>query len=160
MELAYLYRSADVVVQPSLYEGFGYPVAEAMSCGAAVIAADSAALLEVGGDAVQFVPTSDAAALADAMLQVASDRRLRARLQDRSLERATFLRNSSSSMGEQLAALFRSAVKEDDSEKIHQRVAIWSSMPPLDCGVADYSAELSLGLGEKVDVEVRSEREV
>ena len=52
--LADLYRGAACVVLPSRYEGFGLPVLEAMACGTAVVAADDAAMREVGGDAAVY----------------------------------------------------------------------------------------------------------
>jgi glycosyltransferase involved in cell wall biosynthesis len=61
---AELYRAADVFVYPSLAEGFGLPVAEAMACGIPVVASDIEALREVGGDAVRFVPPRDVAGFA------------------------------------------------------------------------------------------------
>jgi glycosyltransferase involved in cell wall biosynthesis len=67
--LADLYAGAAVVAAPSLSEGFGLPVLEAMSCGAPVVASSIAAHREVGGDAVLYVeqfrnPAAWAAALA------------------------------------------------------------------------------------------------
>ena len=68
-ELAAWYRRAQVVVCPSLYEGFGLPAAEAMACGTAVIASDGGALPEVVADRETgvIVPAGDAPALADAL---------------------------------------------------------------------------------------------
>ena len=55
-----LYSAATVFVFPSLYEGFGMPVLEAMACGAAVVTSNSSALPEVAGDAAVLVdPDSD-----------------------------------------------------------------------------------------------------
>ncbi len=72
-ELAGLYAGCIASVQPSLYEGFGLSVLEAMSCGAPAIVAQTPALLEVGGDAVaSFVPT-DAQALATQMTALLAD---------------------------------------------------------------------------------------
>lgn len=66
-DLPQLYGSCSVFVFPSLYEGFGLPMLEAMACGVPVIAARSSCLMEVGGDAaVYFDPASDEA-LADAL---------------------------------------------------------------------------------------------
>lgn len=59
-----LYRGAEAFVYPSLAEGFGLPVAEAMACGVPVVAADIEVLREIGGDAVIFVPPRDAAGFA------------------------------------------------------------------------------------------------
>ncbi|MHB9034209.1 MAG: glycosyltransferase family 4 protein, partial [Anaerolineae bacterium] len=53
-ELPALYAGAAVTVQPSLYEGFGLPVLEAMACGSAVSASRISSLPEVGGDAVTY----------------------------------------------------------------------------------------------------------
>jgi glycosyltransferase involved in cell wall biosynthesis len=72
-DLAALYSGASVFAFPSLYEGFGLPVLEAMACGAPVIAADATSLPEVVGDAGILVPPLDidawAAALASVLTQ-------------------------------------------------------------------------------------------
>jgi len=62
-DIADLYRRASVVVCPARFEGFGFPAAEAMSCGAPVVASDGGALPEVVGDAGSIVPAGDASAL-------------------------------------------------------------------------------------------------
>jgi glycosyltransferase involved in cell wall biosynthesis len=61
------YRRASVFVCPSLYEGFGLPIAEAMACGKAVISSDGGALPEVVGDAGVLVPAGDIEALSSAI---------------------------------------------------------------------------------------------
>ncbi len=71
--LAALYRACVALALPSRHEGFGLPVIEAMSYGAPVIAANAASLPEAGGDAAHYVPPSDPAALAAAILRVAGD---------------------------------------------------------------------------------------
>jgi glycosyltransferase involved in cell wall biosynthesis len=68
--LAEEYRSATLVLQPSEREGFGLPVAEAMACGAPVIASDIPVLREVGGDAARYVPVADIDAWADATCEL------------------------------------------------------------------------------------------
>ncbi|MFP5220966.1 MAG: glycosyltransferase family 4 protein [Acidobacteriota bacterium] len=76
--LAGLYSDALALVYPSLYEGFGLPVLEAMSCGCPVITADAASLPEVGGDACLYLSDpSDPIEMARAMILVASDPDLR-----------------------------------------------------------------------------------
>ena len=54
-ELSVLYRSCFAFIYPSFYEGFGLPVLEAMSCGAAVITSNTSSLPEVGGNAVLYI---------------------------------------------------------------------------------------------------------
>ena len=63
-ELARLYRGARCVAYPSLYEGFGLPVLEAMACGAAVVTSRAPALLEVAGEAAVAVDGLDPGAIA------------------------------------------------------------------------------------------------
>jgi glycosyltransferase involved in cell wall biosynthesis len=83
-ELATLYSSALAFVYPSLYEGFGLPVLEAMQCGAAVIA--SRAVREAAGDAALYADGSEE--LARAMSEVAASPDLAASLRARSLAHA------------------------------------------------------------------------
>jgi glycosyltransferase involved in cell wall biosynthesis len=63
-ELARLYRGAQCVVYPSLYEGFGIPVAEAMACGAAVVTSRGGATEEVAGGAAVLVDPLDTSSIA------------------------------------------------------------------------------------------------
>jgi glycosyltransferase involved in cell wall biosynthesis len=74
-ELAGWYRRAQIVVSPSLYEGFGLPAAEAMACGTPVVASDGGALPEVvaDGETGLIVPAGDARALADALGDLLAD---------------------------------------------------------------------------------------
>jgi glycosyltransferase involved in cell wall biosynthesis len=75
-----LYSAATVVAYPSLYEGFGLPVAEALACGAVVVASNTTSIPEVAGAAALLVDPTDDAAMADAIATAATDRDLRARL--------------------------------------------------------------------------------
>jgi alpha-1,3-rhamnosyl/mannosyltransferase len=88
VKLAALYRRARVLVFPSLAEGFGLPVAEAMACGAPVITSDRSSMPEVAGGAAVLVDPEDAADVADGMARVLSNEELRRDLRERGLERA------------------------------------------------------------------------
>lgn len=70
MELIALYRKADLFVLPTLYEGFGLPILEAMICETPVIAAKRASIPEVGGNAVAYVEHPTPEALAEKILEV------------------------------------------------------------------------------------------
>ena len=87
-ELRGLYAGATCFLLPSLYEGFGLPVLEAMACGTPVITSTASALQEVAGDAALTVPPNDAIGLSEAMYQVLNDRELRDELCRRGLKRA------------------------------------------------------------------------
>lgn len=69
-DLAALYAGADAFIYPSLYEGFGLPVIEAMACGCPVITSDVASLPEVGGEAALYANPYDVANIATAIEQV------------------------------------------------------------------------------------------
>jgi glycosyltransferase involved in cell wall biosynthesis len=69
-DLAVLYSHAGVFVLPSLYEGFGLPVLEAMACGAPVVCSNAGPLPEVAGDAAVLLTPEDAPVWAAAMLGV------------------------------------------------------------------------------------------
>ena len=61
-ELAWLYAHAEMVLLPSRYEGFGFPLLEAMTAGVPAIVSDIPVFHEVGGDAARYVPVDDPAA--------------------------------------------------------------------------------------------------
>jgi glycosyltransferase involved in cell wall biosynthesis len=86
--LAALYADAAALVHPSLHEGFGLTPLEAMSAGTPVIAARSAGVEEVCGDAALYVGAFDAAALADCLAALAVDVGLRRDLSERGRRRA------------------------------------------------------------------------
>jgi glycosyltransferase involved in cell wall biosynthesis len=79
-QLVHHYNEAEVVVCPSLYEGFGLPAGEAMSCGTAVISSNGGALPEVVGDAGLVVKAGCEQAIADAIAQLFDNRALREQL--------------------------------------------------------------------------------
>lgn len=86
--LPLLYNAAEVLVLPSLAEGFGLPVLEAMACGTPVIAANTSALPEVAGDAAVLVNPEDAGVLAESIATLLGDGALRESLRERGLHRA------------------------------------------------------------------------
>ena len=87
-DIADLYASAAVAVVPSLYEGFGLPAVEAMACGVALLVSDGGSLPEVAGEAGIVVPAGDAEALAEQLLRLLKDAKLRKKLAAAGLERA------------------------------------------------------------------------
>jgi glycosyltransferase involved in cell wall biosynthesis len=82
-------QSAEVLVFPSLYEGFGIPALEAMSRGVPVVSADIPSLNEVVGDASIRVQTADAEVFSEALYRVFTQSALRVTLREKGFERVT-----------------------------------------------------------------------
>jgi len=87
-QLPSLYRSAEALVFPSLYEGFGLPVLEAMACGTPVVTSNVSALPEVAGNAALLVDPTSVEQIAEAIERLVNDRSLRERLSQKGLARA------------------------------------------------------------------------
>ena len=88
-ELPILLNQAIALVFPSLWEGFGLPILEAMACGTPVITSNLSSMPEVAGTAALLVDPYSVDAIADAMHQVSSDSNLRTHLCQLSLDRAS-----------------------------------------------------------------------
>jgi len=86
-DLPSVYRGALALVFPSLYEGFGLPVLEAMACGTPVVTSNVTSLPEVAGAAAILVDPTDVGAIRDALERIVHDQSLRRELRARGLER-------------------------------------------------------------------------
>ena len=87
-DLPALYNLASIFILPSLYEGFGLPVLEALACGIPVIVSNRASLPEVVGEAALLFEADSEESLAEAILKLARDEKLRQGLRQRGFERA------------------------------------------------------------------------
>ncbi len=108
-ELVELYRGADCLVFPSLYEGFGFPVLEAMACGTPVLCADRTSLPELAGEAAALVDPGDHGALESALAELLSSADRRRELSEAGLARASEL--SWGRCGELTLAAYRRALE-------------------------------------------------
>ncbi len=115
-ELAECYASASALVYPSLYEGFGLPVVEAMSCGCPVITSNVSSLPEGAGDAALLVDPHDVADLHKAMERLLTNEGLRRDLIGKGLERS---------------ALFSWTRAAETTEEVYSRV---KAPPTVCCG--------------------------
>ena len=79
-DLRWLYNACRLYINPSLYEGFGLPLLEAMACGAPCLAAATSSLPEIGGDAAIYVPPLEAEQWADQIMALWDDEDRRAEL--------------------------------------------------------------------------------
>lgn len=108
-ELNTLLSGATVFAYPSLYEGFGIPLLEAMQCDVPILTAQVSSLPEIAGDAAVLVEPTDIAAIADGLQRLLEDATLRAELVERGrLQRTRF---SFRRMAEQYVDLYQAAIK-------------------------------------------------
>ena len=112
-ELVKLLSAADCFIHPALFEGFGFPVVEAMACGAPVVSSDGGSLPEVVGDAGLLVPPTAPDAIAEAIARVLGDTALRNDLATRGLARARSF--TWERCAEATAAVYRDAIGADAS---------------------------------------------
>ena len=146
-DLLALYNLCKVFVFPSWHEGFGLPALEAMSCGRAVIAANTSSLPEViGRDDALFDPLDDNA-ITEKLEKVLTDEAFRSALEQHGLERAKLfswdaIGQRAISAIEALAANKRDLPASDLKPATRPRLAYLSPLPPMRSGISDYSAML------------------
>ncbi len=87
-DLVSIYNAADLVLYPSLYEGCGFPVLEAMACGTPVIASNVTSIPEVAGDAAILIDPLDIDGITAALVKLSTDLDLRQSLIDRGYRQA------------------------------------------------------------------------
>jgi len=87
-ELIYLMNGAEIFVLPSLYEGFGMPILEAMACGTAVVCSNTSSMPEVAGNAAVLCDPYSEEDIAKSIIQLLANEQLRRKLIARGLERA------------------------------------------------------------------------
>jgi len=154
--LATLYRQADLFIFPSLNEGFGLPVAEAMACGCPVITSNTSSLPEI----LDWVPSTfdpyDAGGMAEKIAQALQDMAFRKELLDIAARKAgehTWDKVASRS----LAAIDEVLVQKSVKPVIHsvrKRIAFIGPLPPIKSGIADYNHRVIPELEMLCDLDV------
>lgn len=151
-ELVALYNAATMVVHPSRYEGFGYPVVEAMQCGTPVITTTAASLPEAGGDAAVLVDPDDVQGMADAMRELFENCPRREQMRHLGLEHIQ--RFNAEQLAQNTLAGYRQALVPAQPPDSRPHLALWTSLPPLNCGIADYTTELLPHLAQTYRLEI------
>jgi len=157
-ELIALYHMATVQFYPSIYEGFGMPVLDAMLLGLPVITSNVSALPEVAGDAGLLVDPFDVNQMSDALAQVleSPDRREQMRLKGLHQAEKFSWRIAAESVRQVYLRLGRTTpstlvVPTRSASKL-RHLALVSPLPPQRSGIADFSASLLKGLREHIPV--------
>jgi glycosyltransferase involved in cell wall biosynthesis len=113
--LRVLYSQAAVFVFPSLYEGFGMPVLEAMACGAPVIASDTSSIPEVASDAAVLISPADVRGLADSIRRVLNDRVTREAMKSKGFARTKLF--TWETAARQTLAVYREVYEQGETAK-------------------------------------------
>jgi glycosyltransferase involved in cell wall biosynthesis len=155
-ELIALVRGAGVMLFASKYEGFGIPVAEAFALGVPVVASNTSSLPEVVGDAGFMHDPDDHSAFGDSMRQLLQTEALRREHAARGLMQVA--RFAPEAFVQRLLAGYRAAIDRQHLNKATEpvsitvsqplRVAVFSPLSPCMSGVADYTEQLLLHLGD------------
>ncbi|MGH9114419.1 MAG: glycosyltransferase, partial [Acidimicrobiales bacterium] len=148
--LARIYQGAEVVVCPSLYEGYGLPVAEALSCGAPVLASGNSAMAELVAPGATLDPTS-LDAITGSLTRALSDESWRDELRRWAHRPQPTWDGVASRVADVYGSLLGSKA---GGRRRAPRVALVTPWPPQRTGVADYSAHLVAALDGKVEVDV------
>jgi len=148
-DLVRLYQGAELVVFPSLYEGFGLPVLEAMRCGAPVICSDASSLREVQLDAAARFDPEDPAAIAAVLQRVLTDDAERGRIA--ALDPPPW---SWEAAAEETIRQIEVGVRtrRAAARPRRPRVALVTPMPPMRSGIATYAGRLVEHLRAEVDL--------
>lgn len=158
-ELARFYNLCTVFIFPSLHEGFGLPALEAMSCGAAVIGANTTSVPEVIGRQDAMFDPYDEDAISQKLAKVLENKSFRSELATHGIEQARkFSWDASAQLAikafESVHAKGASPKPPAPSSLRRPKLAFVSPLPPERTGIADYSTELLPELAKHYDIDV------
>lgn len=146
-DLVAFYQACDVFVFPSTYEGLGFPVIEAMACGAPVIGGDNSSISELVGRKDAMFDATKHASIAEAMHRVMSDDHFAAELRDFAaahVRQFTWEATTARALEAFSEGLARSRADLTTAVSVAalpaKRLAILTPLPPCRSGIADYNA--------------------
>ncbi len=152
-DLGALYHACSLFVFPSLYEGFGLPILEAMSCGAPVAASAATSVPEVLGDLEGTFQPHDPESIASCLAGILSSPELLDRLRARSARRVS--EYTWTRVAEQSIEAYEHVATRTDGRRVRRpRLAFVTPWPPEQSRIADYNHRLVAELQQRVDVDV------
>ncbi len=159
--LRVLYQQCAAFAFPSLYEGFGLPLLEAMHCGAPVVAGNNSSQVEVVGGAGLLANAADPADIAAKLALILDDQALAADLRRRAVDQAATFhwdQTADRAWAALTAAIdgprVRRAPTARRSRTPRPRIAFFSPFPPMKSGVADYAVNLVSALSSTYDIDL------
>lgn len=158
-ELVALYNLCQAFIFPSWHEGFGLPALEAMSCGRAVVAANTSSLPEVINNAKAMFDPLDDASITEKLREVLMDNSFRTQLEQHGLKQATQFswdKTAQRAIGALETFHKQHSIKNAvvETQKSLPRLAYVSPFPPQRSGISDYSVELLPVLMQHYEIDV------
>ncbi len=160
-DLVAFYGACELFVFPSLYEGLGLPVLEAMACGAPAIGGDNSSIREIIGRPDALFATESSTSIADHIATLLRDPGLREELRRHGPERAAGFSWPSTAM--RALEAFDDALERTRGVGVgavlqgwvpRKRLAVHSPLPPLRSGIADYNAQFLPYLARHFDIDL------
>ncbi len=156
-DLLLFYNLCDFFIFPSLHEGFGLPILEAMCCGKAVIAANSPGVSEILGREDALFDPRDDHSITSKMLEVLEKPKFKEELIQHGLKRISFF-SWDISAKKAIAAFENLQIKQESfittEPSLRLKLAYVSPLPPEKCGISEYSAQLLPALMQYYDIDV------
>lgn len=155
--LTALYQECEVFVFPSLYEGFGLPVLEAMRCGAPVITSNCSSLPEIVGTSAELVDPNSEQEIEQAITRVISDKGLRDRLINQGYKQSCNF-SWEIVVSKSLEKFLDLILKGKEASQLYThnkpKLAYFSPLNPQTSGISDYSEELLMNLKEHYEITI------
>ncbi len=159
-ELVAFYNLCTLFIFPSLYEGFGLPIVEAMACGAATIAANTSSMAEIIDRQDALFDPNDVVSITDAMQRALTNKDFLNELKHYGLQRAQEFTWEKSA--KRVLTAYEEAYKTKQQAQLtlvsarenKERIAFFSPLPEQASGIADYSAKLLPELAIFFDIDL------
>ena len=153
-DIVALYNLAELMIFPSLYEGFGLPIVEAWACGTPVLTSNVSSMAEVAGDACILVDPYDINSIRDGLQRVADHGVLQLCI-NKSRERLPLYH------WQRVAEIARETIHDkwfkspiEQTVSIREKIAYFSPLPPIQSGISDYSVDILNEISQYFDIDV------
>ncbi|SEG72891.1 Glycosyltransferase involved in cell wall bisynthesis [Methylobacterium sp. 190mf] len=160
-DLIDLYNICSLFVFPSIYEGFGLPVLEAMRCGAPVICSNTSSMPEIVANIESTFDPNNIASISAKMLEATVDEQFVSRLRENSRRRAgrfswQLVAQSTIKAIERFHEGINAPTANEPKSSMQKTLALISPFPPLQSGISNYSKELAAGLEQHYNIHLIS----